>query len=230
MTRTLVFILFFQVHLFFIGAQNDLEIKFHLVYNKTPVKNNAVIISKEGDSLTIEMLKCYISAVELKFKNEKIFKEKNSFHLLDFENVNLVNFQLKSVLAGEIEFISFNLGIDSSTSVSGVLPGDLDPSKGMYWAWQSGYINFKLQGTSTKCATRKNQYQFHLGGYLPPYYALRKIKLPVQKENTAEISITIELADFFKEINLNKTNTVMVPGKEAMKLSDLAAKIFYTGE
>lgn len=207
-------------------AQNTKQLIFLLHYNNVPVKFGSPLISKNGDTLNIEILKCYISSIQLKFKNGNIYSEKNSFHLLDFENNNSISLPLNNVSVGEIEYVTFNLGIDSTTSVSGALAGDLDPSKGMYWAWQSGYINFKLQGTSSKCLTRKNQYQFHLGGYLQPYYALRKIKLPLQNGNKQIINVAIELDEFFSKINLSKTNTVMIPGKEAMSLSDLASEIF----
>ena len=69
----------------------------------------------------------------------------------------------------EFDAIQFNLGIDSLTNVSGALGGDLDPTKGMYWTWQNGYVNFKLQGTSDLCNNPKNEFEFHLGGYLKPF-------------------------------------------------------------
>lgn len=225
MTRILFLALFFSICQF-LEAQTNIQLSFNLLHNKKPVKNESPLVSKTGDTLSVEILKCYISLIELKLKTGKIFKEKNSFHLLDFENTSTVNLHLNSGPLGEIDYITFNLGIDSTTNVSGALGGDLDPSKGMYWAWQSGYINFKLQGTSSKCLTRKNQYQFHLGGYLSPYCALRKIKLVFQKESKQNINIAIELDDFFNKIDLSKTNTVMIPCKEAVMLSDLACKIF----
>ena len=80
-----------------------------------------------------------------------------------------------------IKSISFCIGIDSLASVSGALSGDLDPSNGMYWAWQSGYINMKIEGTSSSCKTRKNSFNFHIGGYLKPYNAIKKIEIPINK-------------------------------------------------
>jgi hypothetical protein len=76
------------------------------------------------------------------------------------------------------------------------MAGDLDPIKGMYWAWQSGYINMKIEGKSSSCRTRKNEFQFHIGGYLSPYYAMRKVALTYDKKAT-EINIGIDLYNFF---------------------------------
>ena len=36
----------------------------------------------------------------------------------------------------------------------------------------------------------------------------------------------MDLEKFFSEILLEKTNTIMIPGKEAMHLANLSAKIF----
>ena len=111
-------------------------------------------------------------------------------------------------------------------SVSGALAGDLDPTNGMYWAWQSGYINFKIEGNSSSCKTRKNQFFFHVGGYKKPNYSLKMITLDVLIPKST-IDITINLKDFFSKINLGKTNSIMIPGKSAMELADYYSKLFF---
>jgi hypothetical protein len=124
----------------------------------------------------------------------------------------------------EIKKIIFSVGVDSLASVSGALSGDLDPAKGMYWAWQSGYINMKIEGKSASCKTRKNQFQFHLGGYLKPYNALRTIAL--ETKNTHTINVAVDLANFFSEVSLSQINSVMIQGKRAMQLADTSVKMF----
>jgi hypothetical protein len=106
------------------------------------------------------------------------------------------------------------------------MAGDLDPIKGMYWAWQSGYINMKLEGKSSSCKTRNNEFQFHIGGYLSPYYAIRKVALSYDKKAT-QINIGIDLYNFFANLNLAKTNSVMIPGTLAMELADYSKSLFY---
>jgi hypothetical protein len=105
------------------------------------------------------------------------------------------------------------------------MEGDLDPMNGMYWSWQSGYINMKLEGKSPSCLTRKNEFQFHIGGYESPNYAMRKMTLENKKE-TPEINIKINLATLFATLSLRETNSVMSPGKEAMKIADESTQIF----
>jgi len=45
--------------------------------------------------------------------------------------------------------------VDSLANVSGAMSNDLDATKGMYWSWQSGFINLKIEGKSASCKTRK---------------------------------------------------------------------------
>ncbi|MDN3675869.1 hypothetical protein QWY90_00740 [Flavobacterium paronense] len=80
------------------------------------------------------------------------------------------------------------------------MDGDLDPTKGMYWAWQSGYINIKIEGKSTSCKTRNNEFQFHIGGYREPNYMMRKVEFNCNSNDN--ITIAIDLKDFFSNINL----------------------------
>ncbi len=113
-------------------------------------------------------------------------------------------------------------------SVSGALKGDLDPTKGMYWAWQSGYINMKIEGKSSSCTTRKNKFQFHIGGYLKPEYAMRKVNLLLDNQKDKnKIELVMDLGKLFSEIKLKENNTIMIPGKVAMKLADLTTEIFF---
>ena len=86
----------------------------------------------------------------------------------------------------------------------------------------------KIEGTSPSCKTRKNKFQFHIGGYLEPYYARRIIKIPIEKFQNpkGELNLIMDLGKLFSEISLKDNNTIMIPGKEAMRIADLSSKIF----
>jgi hypothetical protein len=102
--------------------------------------------------------------------------------------------------------------------------GDLDPTKGMYWTWQSGYINFKLEGNSNLCKTRHNEFQFHLGGYQQPFNCLQTVF--VQVKSTANIKLNIDVEKFFQYIQLSQLNHIMSPSKEAVELSEKLTETF----
>lgn len=195
----------------------DIQFKWkseRLELNKSYISNN--------DTLQVNLVKFYISGIEINYSDGTTFIEKESYHLINVEDFK--PFSISKKENKEISKISFNIGIDSTASVSGALSGALDLQNGMYWAWQSGYINIKIEGNSNSCKTRKNAFQFHIGGYLKPNYALRKINIICNNKN--QIDLVMDLSKLFEEIQLSQTNSIMIPGKEAMKIADLSIKTF----
>ena len=219
---------YFLLSFFFLTQANAQKEKDSLVFGihfkwKTENLELRKNYISNHDTLQLTEFKFYISNTEISYADGTYFKEDNSYHLVNIEKVNSHYIFLAPKSEKIISKVVFNLGIDSVFSVSGALSGDLDVQNGMYWAWQSGYINMKIEGISKSCKTRKNQFQFHLGGYLKPYYALRKIILyPNQKY----IYINVDVSKWFNTINLSEINSVMIPGKQAMQLSDQIVTMF----
>lgn len=206
-------------------AQEKITIKNELQFNLKSLVLNTNYSELPNDTLSLETVKFYISNLQIHYKNGTISKEKNSFHLLDFENLESLQFELEKSTE-KIESIRFSIGIDSLTNVSGALGGDLDATKGMYWAWQSGYINLKIEGKSSNCKTRKNKFQFHIGGYLKPFYAMRTIILPVNNTITNNtLTLKYDISKLFSNINLKEFHTVMIPSEKAMQFADDFQKI-----
>lgn len=196
---------------------------FHLVFDKNPLEINKKYVSETKDSLEINTFKFYISNISIQFADNTNYSEENSYHLLDIENPNSLKIPLKNYTEKSILKITFTIGVDSLANVSGAMSGDLDPTNGMYWAWQSGYINMKIQGISKSCKTRKNAFDFHIGGYLKPYYASRKITLEPKNNR---LNIKVDLAKLFSKISLSETNSIMIPGKQAMEIADKSIQMF----
>jgi hypothetical protein len=177
-----------------------------------------------GDSILMETCKFYISSVELLYKKEVVYKEENSFHLVDAADSVSANLLLNVQPNIVFNAIRFNIGIDSTTNYGGALGGDLDPTKGMYWTWQNGYINFKLEGRSNLCATRNQEFVFHLGGYQYPHNTLQKVNLNIQKSSSVNIDIAID--KWLSTLNLKEQNHIMSPNDLAVKLSNQLRTIF----
>jgi hypothetical protein len=161
-------------------------------------------------------------------------KDSVSAHLIDIFDPATLHVALKKIDLKRLKTIHFNLGIDSLTNVSGALGGDLDPQKGMYWAWQSGYINLKIEGRSPRCKTRKNIFQYHIGGYLQPFYSMRKVELPIKNavahRNQGAIPqgviLAVDFSVFFGNLSIATQNSIMMPGKAAMQLADYSTSMF----
>lgn len=176
------------------------------------------------NSVKFETLKFYISNLQFLQDDKFVWKETNSFHLYDFGDSLHQIIQLKVSKGLKFNQVSFNLGIDSLTNVSGAFGGDLDPTKGMYWTWQSGYINFKLEGTSSMCSNPKKEFQFHLGGYQAPFNTLQSVCLKVNSKQ--KININLDVLQLMKSIDLSKQDHLMSPNKEAVLLSQSLVKCF----
>ena len=224
----IVFLFLFCLQVNSQSKSDSLAVNFHLEFDKFPLELNKKYISKANDTLSIETFRCYISNIQIQYADNSVFIQKDSYHLLDSDNPNSFQIPITKKNDKLISKITFNIGIDSLTNTSGALAGDLDPIKGMYWAWQSGYVNMKIEGKSSSCNTRKNEFHFHIGGYLQPYYATHQMKFSWDKKANDDIYIGIDLERLFSNIQLKEINSIMIPGKEAMKLANYTTKMFYS--
>jgi hypothetical protein len=227
MTKKLILGLFFWIFCFpFVMAQNEkdsLFLKINFKFNDKPLELNKIYCSK-NDTLQISLFKFYLSGIEIEYNDKTSFIERNSYHLVDIENPKSLQIPICKKIEKAISKIKFNIGVDSLASISGALSGDLDLQNGMYWAWQSGYINMKIEGKSKSCNTRKNEFQFHIGGYQKPNYALRNIIFNGNFNDN--VNVNLDLEKLFSEISLKETNSIMIPGKKAMEIADLSQQIF----
>ncbi len=178
-----------------------------------------------GDSLRISTLRFYISGILLLQDTALVWAEQNSYHLIDAAEPERMKIMLPLPSGLLYNKVRFNLGIDSITNTRGAQGGDLDAVRGMYWAWQSGYINIKLEGTSPVCNTRKHEFQYHLGGYGAGTYCMQPVVLGANSKK--DLCIGIALDRFFLELPLAAQPSVMIPGSDAVALARKAALMFY---
>ncbi|MFC3824788.1 MULTISPECIES: MbnP family protein [Niastella] len=93
----------------------------------------------------------------------KIFKlAKDKYYLVDFSDTTTM--EIKITIAPYVyNRFSFTIGVDSAQNVGGAQTDALDPAKGMFWNWNTGYIMAKLEGTSPKSPT--GRFEYHIGGF-----------------------------------------------------------------
>jgi len=213
-------IIFFLINLQILSGQNMKQINVKV----SPLTNGEIIYSKSNkDSVTITNLKFYLTKFSLIKSLKTVWQEDNSYHLIDISDPKSLSFIFN--LSENIDFdeIHFLFGTDSLTNVSGVMGGDLDPTKGMYWAWNSGYINFKIEGNNNLIP-----FEFHLGGYAPPFQTAQKITLKTNNKNN--LNIKLNIVKFLEQLNLTEQTNIMSPGKEAKRLSKILSTLFYINE
>lgn len=195
-----------------------------VVLQFSPLLQSAPLVLDTGqappDQVAIATFKCYITNVQLLRNGKPVWSEAQSAHLLNAAHPASLAIALRAPNDLQFDAVQFNLGTDSLTNVSGAFGGDLDPTKGMYWTWHSGYINLKLEGRHPQ----HGQFQFHLGGYAAPHQTVQTVVLPADNNR---VEVAIELGTLLDAVSIEKQVTVMRPCAEAVRLARVAATIFY---
>ena len=209
-------------------AQKNIYIKFEAIANgKKIVLNDSIYTNNFGENYTVSKLKFYISNLYL--LNLKSNSEFNNIYLIDIKNndsVKCVNYP------EDINAISFQLGVDSALNCSGAQSGALDPLNDMFWTWNSGYINFKLEGISSASTADKQRIEQHIGGYKFPYGTQRKIQFMIPYkyfEKNKTITIQIDLDKYWdgeNKISIAKTPVIASPGEQAKNAAGNFVKMF----
>ncbi len=221
-----LFFILFCFSIYVNAQQHEGNITFSFSINKEPIElGKNYYLSSIEDSVQFETLKLYISNIQFFNDSFLVHTEEKKHHLIDLENPSTQNIQM---LNTDVSFnrIQFNVGVDSLTNVSGAAGDDLDPMHGMYWTWQSGYINFKLEGRSNSCPARKNRFQFHLGGYQHPFNNLQEVTLSIADDQ--DIIINLDLEKLLTSNNIKEHYEIMSPNQKALDMARILASTFST--
>jgi hypothetical protein len=130
-----------------------------------------------------------------------------------------------SLPASGADSLVFQMGVDSATTARGALDGALDPTKGMFWTWQSGYINAKLEGQCARSRGRDGLFEWHLGGYTTPWNTVRRVALPLPP-GARRLVLALELRPLLEQADWTRLNGVMSPCAEAARMSQILANTF----
>jgi hypothetical protein len=117
-------------------------------------------ITKAKDTIWVSELSYYISNIVLTTVNgSKV--PLDGYFLERFLPGEPNMIALENVPAGNYTGISYLIGVDSTANSTGAHTGDLDPSYGMYWTWNTGYVFVRLKGRHSFV---NNLYSFDIGG------------------------------------------------------------------
>jgi hypothetical protein len=179
-------------------GKNNLLIRFNPIVDGLPVQPTTVYLNYFNEPYRISQFKFYISAVDL------INTETGTVHAIDRNNYFLIDaadsatWQVRvPVPPARYNQLAFIIGVDSARNVSGAQTGALDPAKGMFWTWNSGYIMAKLEGTSTVSTQPNQKFEYHVGGFKGPNNVLRR-------------TVLVFPGNQFSEITANKKATIIV--------------------
>lgn len=147
----------------------------NIVGNMNLQLNTGVYRTSIGESFSVNQLQYYISnvAVQKADGNWHGANETANYHLIKEGDESRRHVRL-NVPEGDYVALKFIVGVDSLRSTMGPesRTGVLDPADeigaDMYWGWNSGYVFFKLEGTSPDIPvdpTGNSHFRFHIGGF-----------------------------------------------------------------
>ncbi len=212
----------------------NLVIQLKLTFDGKPfLLDRRDFVTPHGDTVEFDQLRFYLGDFAFSGTDEKT-RSKKGYVLVDAADSRSWSIHFNQLEAGDFNQVDFNIGVDSLTQISNNMYDALDPIHGMYWAWNSGYIDAKLQGKSAACNTLHHAFEFHIGGYQAPFNACRRISLPVKNlqitaNQTSTLQIVADVSAWFNtpnRIDLSKMNEIVLPGKEAMMMADNYRNMF----
>lgn len=209
---------------------------FRNMVNTTQMKLDAATYTNPfGETYTISRFKYYVSNIRLTGTATTAI-ENERYHLVDESIPGSLSFSFET---DESSFsgISFLLGVDSISNVSGAQTGALDPLNDMFWTWNSGYIMAKMEGTSPQSNQAGKKIEYHIGGFSGVNNSLQTINLAFPTGKTLIINegktsnISLE-ADFYKwwqtpnDIKITNLPVCTTPGAQAKQVADNYSKMF----
>lgn len=137
------------------------------------VLNTGTYTNTLGQAYNISKFNYYISNIKLKKADgsEYVVPQNESYFLIKSDVSSSQMVTLPNIPEGDYAGFTFTIGVDSLRCTKDISErtGVLDPSQDMYWAWNSGYIFVKLEGTSPNApldsTSNTHPFVYHIGGF-----------------------------------------------------------------
>ncbi|MBC7923206.1 MAG: hypothetical protein H7Z75_19175 [Ferruginibacter sp.] len=146
-------------------AQSTVKLRVVGQFGKQTLQLNQPYATLNGDTVELTRFVYYLSNIELVGRNQTVWRQPESYHLLEIseEGQSTFEIELAGVPPGEYTGITFALGVDSLRNHSGEQVGALDPDNGMFWMWETGYVFLKAEGFYRRPAGQKRAMVYHIG-------------------------------------------------------------------
>ena len=151
------------------NVKGELSVEFDNIAGAADLQlNTGSYTNATGETFTVTKLKYYVSNFVLTHTNGTVYTvPQDSCYFLIDESDEATHEPILKVPEGEYKTLSFTVGVDSLRSTKDISQrtGVLDPTAAggdMYWGWNSGYIFFKMEGTSPSAMMG---FMYHIGGF-----------------------------------------------------------------
>lgn len=251
--KNILFILFLGVCLnAYCQKTGSLAIQFdNVVGNEDLVLKDKQYTNANGEQFNVTLLQYFVSNFRIKRKDgsEYVVPQNESYFLVREHLPETQRVVLNNIPKGDYVGVNFVIGVDSLRSASEVSQrkGCLDvggDGKDMYWAWNSGYIFVKMEGTSPQIPLTGNRkepiFLYHIGlfGGMGDKKTLNNIKLAtldfgkekvkIKADKNTTIGIKTDAVKLFNgstNVSLS-TNPVVMASPFSAKIADNYTSMF----
>lgn len=184
-----------------------------------------------GETFTVSTFEYYLSNIKFTKSDGTTYAAPNEYHLVNTAKPASTSFTISNVPTGDYTGVSFIVGVDSTTTKGDplALTGDLNPANAMHWAWNTGHIFLKLEGSVTSASPSK-ALTCHIGGYRAPYSAivtaapsLNGATLLVRAGQSPKIALTADVLKIFDgptKFALSNFPTTMMPSAASVQVAN----------
>ena len=175
-----------------------LSVEFDNIAGESDLQlNTGTYTTAAGESFKVTRLKYYVSNFAATKSDGTVYTvPSDSCYFLVDESIAGTHSPILQLPEGEYKTLTFILGVDSVRNTMDISKrtGVLDPTGAaadMYWGWNSGYIFFKIEGTSTALPAGGNVFQYHVGGFggynSPTPNNIKTISLDLSARGSAKV-------------------------------------------
>ena len=208
------------------NVNGELSVEFDNIAGSADLQlNTGNYINSSGESLSITKLKYYVSNFVLTNTDGTVYTipQDSSYFLIE-EGNEAAEMATLHVPEGAYKTLQFIVGIDSLRSTMDVSErtGVLDPAGAgadMYWDLNSGYIFFKMEGTSAASPT--GDFMYHIGGYggysSPTINNIKHISFDLTKRGMPQVKdgketnihVMVDALKLFNDVSIAAHSMVM---------------------
>jgi hypothetical protein len=182
-----------------VAGRDSLTIQIIPVIGEKNWTPEAVYTNALGETFSIDKCLFYLSNFALQTSSGKWYPIKESYFLVNISDSSSLQISLPGNIA-DVVSIQFLLGVDSAKNVSGIQSGVLDPARGMFWTWNTGYVMAKMEGSSPVSPMPGKKFTYHVGGFAGEQNVAKLIQLAIEKKSTEQHRILLQ-ADLLSWFN-----------------------------
>jgi hypothetical protein len=182
-----------------VAGRDSLTIQIIPVVGEKNWTPEAVYTNALGETFSIDKCLFYLSNFALQTSSGKWYPIKESYFLVNISDSSSLQISLPGNIR-DVVSIQFLLGVDSAKNVSGIQSGVLDPARGMFWTWNTGYVMAKMEGSSPVSPMPGKKFTYHVGGFAGEQNVAKLIQLAIEKKSTEQHRILLQ-ADLLSWFN-----------------------------